>query len=223
MRRSSSMQVGGAIRIIGLTGGIASGKTTFAEALRARGVAVVDADALARAAVAPGTPALAEIARAFGPEVVGPDGALDRKKVAALVFADAEARRRLEAVTHPAVRRAMQDETARLAAAGHDLVFYDTPLLYEVGLERTLDSVVVVWAPPDVQRARLAKRDGLAPVDADARLAAQFPIDEKAARADFVVENAGAPEDLAPKAERLLADLRRGLGRKLPNAPPVRY
>jgi len=211
------------VRVVGLTGGIASGKTTFADALRARGVPVVDADALARAAVAPGTEALAEIARAFGDGVVAPDGALDRKKLGAIVFADAAARRRLEAITHPAVRRAMAEETALLSAAGHALAFYDTPLLYEVGLERLLDSVVVVWAPSDVQRARLVARDGLTPAEADARLAAQLPIDEKAARADFVVENAGAPAELGPKADRLLADLRRGLGRKLSNAPPVRY
>jgi dephospho-CoA kinase len=117
----------------------------------------------------------------------------------------------------------MAEETARLAAAGHDLAFYDTPLLYEVGLDATLDAVVVVWAPPAVQRARLAARDGLDADDADARLAAQLPVDEKAARADFVVENVGSVEELGPKADRLLADLRRGLGRKLPNAAPLRY
>jgi dephospho-CoA kinase len=211
------------VRVIGLTGGIASGKTTFAEAIRARGVPVVDADALARAAVAPGTPALAEIARAFGPGVLSADGSLDRKKLGAVVFADPAARRRLEGITHPAVRDAMAEETARLAAAGHALVLYDTPLLYEVGLDRLLDSVVVVWVPREVQRARLQARDGISPADAEVRLGAQLPIDEKAARADFVVENTGAPAELGPKADRLLADLRRGLGRKLPNAAPLRY
>jgi dephospho-CoA kinase len=116
----------------------------------------------------------------------------------------------------------MLDETARLAAEGHDLVFYDAPLLFEVGLDGALDSVVVVWAPREVQRARVVRRDGISHAEADARLAAQLPIDEKALRADFVVENAHE-DDLGPKAERLVADLRRGLGRKLPNAPPVRY
>ncbi len=211
------------MRVVGLTGGIASGKSTFAAALRVRGVPVLDADALARAVVAPGTRALAEIARALGPDVVGPDGALDRKLVAAIVFRDAEARRRLESITHPAVRRAMVEETDRLASAGHGLVFYDVPLLYEAGLDRVLDSVVVVWAPVEVQRARLVARDGLTLEEADARLGAQLPIDEKAARGDFVVENVGSPADLDAKADRLLADLRRGLGRKLPNASGVRY
>ncbi len=211
------------MRVVGLTGGIASGKSTFAAALRARGAPVVDADALAKAAVAPGSEALAEIARTFGPGVLGPDGALDRKRMGAIAFSDPDARRRLEAITHPAVRRAMAEETRRLADAGHDLAFYDTPLLYEVGLDRVLDSVVVVWAPPALQRARVVARDGLAPDEADARIAAQLPIDEKAARADFVVENVGSPPELEAKAGRLLSDLRRGLGRKLPNAAPVRY
>ncbi len=210
------------MRVVGLTGGIATGKSTFAAALRALGVPVVDADALARAVVAPGAPALREIARAFGPDVLDATGELDRKKLGAIVFADPEARRRLEAITHPAIRQAMLAETARLAAAGHDLAFYDTPLLYEVGLDAVLDCVVVVWAPRDVQRARVVRRDGVSPADADARLAAQLPIDEKAARADFVVDNA-READLGPKAARLLGDLRRGLGRKLPNAAAVRY
>lgn len=211
------------MRVVGVTGGIATGKTTFAQALRALGVPVLDADALARDAVKPGSAALAEIVREFGEEVLAPDGSLDRKRMAARVFSDPAARHRLEAIVHPAVRRAMAEETARLGAAGHEIVFYDTPLLFEVGLERLLDSVVVVFAPPEVQRARLVARDGLTPDEADARLAAQLPIEEKAARADFVVDNTGAVADLGPKAERLLADLRRGLGRKLPNAEPLRY
>jgi dephospho-CoA kinase len=210
------------MRVVGLTGGIATGKSTFSAALRARGVPVVDADALARAAVEPGTPALAEIARAFGEGILDAAGALDRRRLGAIVFADPAARRRLEAITHPAIREAMVEETLRLAALGHDLVFYDAPLLFEVGLDAALDCVVVVWAPRDVQRARVVGRDGITPAEADARLAAQLPVDAKAERADFVIDNADE-EDLGPKAERLLADLRRGLGRRLPNAPPVRY
>jgi dephospho-CoA kinase len=211
------------VRVLGLTGGIATGKSTFAAALRARGVPVLDADAVARTVVAPGEPALAEIARAFGPQVLGPDGALDRRRLGALVFADPEARRRLERITHPAVRAAVAAETARLAAQGHALAFYDVPLLFEVGLDRDLDCVVVVYAPREVQRERLVRRDGLTPAEADARLAAQLDIEEKARRADIVVENVAGAEDLGPKADRILADLRKGLGRKLPNSPPVRY
>jgi dephospho-CoA kinase len=116
----------------------------------------------------------------------------------------------------------MAEETARLAAEGHPLAFYDAPILFEVGLDAALDGVVVVWAPREAQRARAIAR-GLSPADADARLAAQLPIDEKARRADFVVENAGPPEALAAKADRLLDDLRKGAGRRLPNAEPLRY
>ncbi len=211
------------MRVIGLTGGIATGKSTFSALLRARGAPVVDADALARAVVEPGTPALAEIVRAFGPELLQADGTLDRKRLGERVFADPTARRRLEAITHPAIRAAMLAETLRLAGEGHALVFYDAPLLYEVGLDTILDAVVVVWAPAEVQRRRLIERDGLSPAEAEARLAAQLPVDDKAARADVVIENAAAERDLGAKADRLLADLRQGLGRRLPSHPPVRY
>lgn len=211
------------MRIIGLTGGIASGKSTFSAALRARGVPVVDADQLARRVVLPGTPALAEIARTFGEDVLAADGSLDRKRLGARVFADAGARRRLEAITHPAIRQAMADEALRLAAEGHPLAFYDAPLLFEVGLDTALDSVVVVHAPEAVQRERLVQRDGISADEAEARLRTQLPLDAKADRADFVVENHGTPDELDEKADRLLRDLRQGLGRRLPNAPPVRY
>lgn len=211
------------MRVVGLTGGIASGKSTLAGLLRARGVPVIDADAEARAAVAPGAPALARIAEAFGPQALLPDGGLDRAWMARRVFSDPAARRRLEGITHPAIRDRVVAEVDRLARAGHDLAFYDVPLLYEVGLDQAVDSVVVVWTPSAVQRERLVVRDGLSPAEADARLSAQLPIDEKAARADFLVENEGPAEALGPKADRLLADLRQGRGRRLPNAPPLRY
>jgi len=211
------------VRLVGLTGGIATGKSTFAAALRALGVPVLDADLLARQVVAPGTPALAGIVGAFGPGVVGPDGALDRKALGALVFADPAARRRLEAITHPAIRAAMAAETARLAAAGHDLAFYDTPLLFEVGLDQAMALTVVVFAPPEAQVARLMARDGFSRAEAEARLAAQLPVAEKAARADVVIDNADDRAPLAGKAAALLADLRAGLGRRLPSAPPRRY
>jgi dephospho-CoA kinase len=210
------------VRLIGLTGGIASGKSTFAAALRALGEPVIDADQLARQVVAPGAPALARIAAEF-PGVVDSAGALDRKALGERVFADGEARRRLEAITHPAIRAAMRAETGRLAAQGHDLAFYDTPLLYEVGLERELELVVVVWAPRAAQLARLQARDRLTPAEAEARLAAQLPIDEKAARADVVIDNGDDRVPLGAKAARLVADLRGGLGRRLPTAPPARY
>jgi dephospho-CoA kinase len=211
------------VRLVGLTGGIASGKSTFAARLRARGVPVLDADVLAREAVAPGSSGLAEVVAAFGPGVLGPDGALDRPRMAARVFSDPAARARLEGIVHPRVRAATAAEVARLAAAGTPLAFYDVPLLYEAGRDRDVEAVVVVWAPREVQLARLAARDGLPRAAAEARLAAQLPLDEKAARADFVVANDGAAADLDAKADALLADLAAGAGRRPAGAPPRRY
>ncbi|HVP67890.1 MAG TPA: dephospho-CoA kinase [Anaeromyxobacteraceae bacterium] len=211
------------MRLVGLTGGIGSGKSTFAAALRQLGVPVIDADRLARDAVRPGNPALAAIRKAFGEAAVGPEGELDRRAMADLVFRDPGARARLEAIVHPAVRERLSEETARLAARGHDLAFYDVPLLFETGLDRAVDCVVVVYAPEALQRSRLMTRDGISGAQADARLAAQLPIEEKARRADVVVENVEGLDELRAKAARVLAALRSGLGRRLPNAPPARY
>jgi dephospho-CoA kinase len=211
------------MRLVGLTGGIASGKSTFAAALREAGAPVVDADRLAREAVRRGSPALDAIVGAFGPDVLGADGELDRPRMAARVFGDPAARARLEAIVHPAVRRAVAAETARLAAEGHDVAFYDVPLLFETGLDREVDCVVVVHAPREAQRERLAARDGLAPAEAEVRLAAQLPVEEKARRADILVTNEGDVAALRAKAGPLLGALRAGLSRRLPNAPPARY
>jgi dephospho-CoA kinase len=211
------------VRVIGLTGGIATGKSTFAAALRALGAPVIDADQLARAAVARGTPGLAAVVAEFGAEVLTPDDELDRKRVAEIVFADPVARARLEAAVHPAVRALFRGQVARLAADGYDLAFYDVPLLYEAKVEGEVDLAVVVWTPREAQIARLAARDGLGRAEAEARLAAQLPIDEKAARADVVVVNDADAAALVAKARRLLEDIRGGLARRLPNASPARY
>ena len=211
------------VRLVGLTGGIASGKSTLAAALRALGAPVIDADQLARDAVRRGSPALQAIVAAFGPRILALDGELDRKAMGALVFADPAARARLEAIVHPAVRQGVAEASARLAAEGQAVAFYDVPLLYERGLDREVDCVVVVHAPREVQVARLQARDGLTLAEAEARLAAQMPIDEKARRADVVVDNRGDRDSLVARAAPLLAALRAGLGRRLPNAPPARY
>jgi dephospho-CoA kinase len=204
------------MRLVGLTGGIASGKSTFARALRDLGVPVIDADQVARDIVAKGTVALDAIVQAFGAKVLHDDGTLDRKTLGAIVFSDPEARLRLEAITHPAVRARVMEESQRLVAAGHELAFYDVPLLFEVGLDRELDSVVVVFAPAAAQLDRLVARDGLSRAEAEARLAAQLPIEEKRDRADFVVDNTGGAGSLAKKASTLVAELRAGAGRKRP-------
>jgi dephospho-CoA kinase len=211
------------MRVVGLTGGIATGKSTFSAALRAAGAPVIDADLLARQVVEPGRPELEAVVAAFGEEVRAPDGGLDRRKLGARVFSDPAARQRLEAILHPAVRRAMLAESARLSAQGHGLAVYDVPLLFEVGLDQELDCTVLVYAPPAAALARILARDQLSRAEAEARVATQLPIDAKAARADVVVLNEGTVEQLQAKAGPLLVDLRAGLSRKLPNAPPKRY
>jgi len=211
------------MRLVGLTGGIASGKSTFAAALRDLGAKVIDADALAREAVRGGSPALGAIRAAFGEGVVGADGELDRKRMAQVAFGDGAARARLEGIVHPAVRRAAAAETSRLAAAGEVLAFYDVPLLFENGIDREVDCVVVVYAPPELQRRRLLERDGISAAEADARIAAQLSIEEKARRADVLVTNEGDLPALRAKAAAVLEALRSGLSRRLPNAPPARY
>jgi dephospho-CoA kinase len=207
------------VKWVGLTGGIATGKSTFAALLRARGLPVVDADELSRAASRT-PPVLAAIAAEFGPEYLDGDGQLDRKKMGALVFADAEARGRLEAILHPAIRAATAEETARLAREGQPLAFYDTPLLYEAGLGAEVDCVVVVYAPRIEQLHRATRRDGLSWTDAQARLAAQLDIEEKARMADVVIDNSGEPDALPVKAAVLHTALLQGLGRRAPEAEP---
>lgn len=195
--------------MFGLTGGIGSGKSTAAALLREHGVPVVDADELAREAVAPGSPGLAEIAREFGPAVLGTDGALDRKRVGSLVFADEAARKRLNAITHPIVRQLSQERFAALEREGVALAAYDVPLLFEVGLEQVLRPVVVVAASHDTQVARVMARDSLSRDEAEARIAAQLPLAQKRARADHVLYNDGTRAELAAQVSELVAKLRR--------------
>jgi dephospho-CoA kinase len=207
------------VKLIGLTGGIATGKSTFAALLRARGLPVVDADELSRA-VSRTAPVLAAIAAGFGAGYLDADGQLHRKKMGALVFADPAARERLEAILHPAIRAAMTEEAARLAREGHPLAFYDTPLLYEAGLGAEVDCVVVVYAPRIEQLHRATRRDGLSWADAQARLAAQLDIEEKARMADVVVDNSGEPDALQVKAAVLHTALLQGLGKRAPASEP---
>ena len=179
------------MRLIGLTGGIGSGKSTVARMLAERGAAVVDADLLAREVVEPGQPALAEIAAEFGPSVLLPDGRLDRAALGAVVFADAARRERLNAITHPRVGALMQERIAAALASDAPLVAVDIPLLFEGSRQSLFEGVLLVWAPPELQLRRLVERDGMAEAEARARIAAQMPIDEKRALATWVIDNSG--------------------------------
>ena len=191
---------------MGLTGGIGSGKSTVARALAARGVPVLDADELARDVVAPGTPTLAAIAARW-PQAV-PDGRLDRRKLSAIVFAAPEARRELEALTHPAIAALAESRARALAANGHDLAVYEASLLVETGRQHELDGLVVVTAPEAVRVARVVERDKVSEAEARARIAAQLPESAKIAAATHVLVNDSDRAALEPKVDALLRALR---------------
>lgn len=181
--------------IIGLTGGIASGKSTVSAMLAELGAAVVDADQVAREVVLPGEPALREVADAFGQAILNEDGTLNRSKLGEIVFADEAKRKKLEAILHPAIRQVMTDRIERLEKENPKrLVVADIPLLYETGLDARYPEVMVVYVPPSVQLKRLMERDGLSEDKARERLLAQLPIDEKKAKADWVIDNSGTRE-----------------------------
>jgi dephospho-CoA kinase len=177
------------MRLIGVTGGIATGKSTVDRLLAARGASVIDADELAREAVRPGERALAEVAARFGRDVLLPDGSLDRGRVGAIVFADPEARRDLERITHPRIAELMQERIAAALAGPAPLVVVDIPLLFENAREAMFEGVLLVYAPPEVQVRRLRERNGLDEAAALQRLAAQLPIDEKRVRATWIIDN----------------------------------
>jgi dephospho-CoA kinase len=175
--------------LIGLTGGIACGKSTVSRLLAARGAVIIDADVLAREVVAPHGPALADIVATFGAEVLGPDGALDRAALGARVFASPEARARLERITHPRIAALSLERLRDARTSGASLVVYDAALLFESGRAEAFRPVVVVTAPREVQRQRLMDRDGLDTAAADARIDSQMPVAAKAALADHVIDN----------------------------------
>jgi dephospho-CoA kinase len=196
--------------LVGLTGGIATGKSSVSDMLRALGCVVIDADQLARDVVAPGEPALAAVAREFG-DVLTADGGLDRKKLAAIVFADPARRRRLEAILHPAIRERFVARLAALQAEGFDgIVIWDAPVMIESGGHTQMDRLIVVITDAETQRARLLARDGDA-ADGERRIANQMPLADKAALADYVIDNSGdraATEARTREVHRaLLADL----------------
>ncbi|MNI05551.1 Dephospho-CoA kinase [compost metagenome] len=175
---------------LGLTGGIASGKSTVAQMLVNRGAALIDADVIAREIMEPGHPVLHSVVERFGKDVLKEDGTLDRKKLGSIVFSDPAQRKALEAITHPAIRSEMREVMNRLENENPKrLVIADIPLLYESGLENLYDEILVVYVPREVQRDRLMKRDGLNWSEAEARLNAQMDIELKKQKADFVIDN----------------------------------
>jgi dephospho-CoA kinase len=197
---------------VGLTGNIAAGKSAVASTWRELGATVVDADQLARQAVEPGTPALAKIAEAWGTWVLDDSGGLDRGALRQIVFADPDARERLEAIVHPAVGALRDAAFSEAAARGEPLVVADVPLLFEAGLVEQVDVVVLVDAPEPVRLMRLVGDRGLALDDAQRMIAAQMPAELKRARADIVIENTGTLGELEQRAREVWGDLRRRAG-----------
>ena len=183
------------MRLIGLTGGIGTGKSTVARMLVAHGAALIDADVLAREAVEPGAPALAEIAAEFGPRVIRADGTLDRAALGAIAFADPERRRRLEQITHPRVGALMQERIMAALSGPAPLVVVDVPLLFEGSRQGLFEGVLVVYAPPQAQLQRLVERDGWNAEEARQRVESQMPVEEKRRLATWVIDNSGSVED----------------------------
>jgi dephospho-CoA kinase len=190
------------LRTVGLTGGIASGKSTVARAFAELGVPIVDADRIARDVVVPGSEGLAAIVAAFGPGVLDESGALDRKKLGEIVFADPDARKRLNAITHP---RIAARSAAELAAIPESVPYaiYEAALLVENGIHRALPALVVVAVDHETQIARLMKRDGVDRSAAEQRIGAQLPLADKVSVADFVIDNGGTEEQTRAEVARV--------------------
>ncbi len=195
------------MRIVGLTGNIAAGKSAVAARLAALGAPIIDADLLAREAVAPGTPALAAIAHRWGDALIRADGSLDRAALRRIVFADAAERAALDAIVHPAVARLRNAAVETARRRGEPIVVCDIPLLFEAGLEDTVHTIVLVDAPVATRRERLVRDRGLAPAEADAMIAAQLDAEAKRPRADHVIENDGTLEALDARVDALWDEL----------------
>ena len=206
------------MHLFGLTGGIASGKSTVARRFRQRGLPVIDADELARDVVTVGSEGLRAIVERFGEDVLAADGSLDRKRLAARVFEDAEALRALNGITHPRISALAVERARLLAERGEPLACYEVPLLYETGAARALTPVVVVSASLEHQIARSTARDAATDDEARARIAAQMPLAQKIAQADYVIQNDGSLEDTLQQADDVLDAICRRFG-----VDPARY
>jgi len=216
-------------RVVGLTGGIGTGKSTVARMLAELGAVVIDSDAIVHELQAPGTPLLAQIADAFGPDVLRPDGSLDRAALGERVFRDPEARKRLNAIVHPAVGRESLRRLDAARAAGAPLVVLDIPLLFETRLHGTasranlgVEAVVVVYAPRELQIRRQLERNGYGRAEAERRVDAQLPIEEKRRLADHVIDNTGTLEETRARVHALYERLAGAAATAEPGPPEPR-
>lgn len=192
-------------KIIGLTGGIASGKTTVSDYLKKRGYVVLDADAYSKKTTAKNGPAIPAIIEAFGADIVSDAGELDRKKLGSIIFNDADKRRELNEIVHPLIRKMMNADEEKYIQKGH--VFLDIPLLFENGLNERCDLVVTVFVDRDTQIKRLTARNDLTVEEAEARINSQMPLTEKVQKSDFRLDNNGTVEMLYEQIDRFTEDL----------------
>ena len=195
------------MKLIGLTGGAGSGKSTVAGMFHELGAAIVDADEAAHAVYAPGTDGFDAVVAAFGRDYVR-DGQVDRARLGSLVFNDADARARLNAIVHPRVRQWMADRTAEAAERGAEVVIHDVPLLFENGLQSLYSATVLAYARPATQLSRLTGERGVARERAESMLASQMPIDEKRSLADHIVDNDGSLAETRRQVEEVWARVR---------------
>jgi len=196
------------VKLVGLTGGIASGKSTVAEILKRQGAAIINADVLAREVVEPNRQAWTEIVNTFGTAVLQPDRALDRQKLRAIIFDDPDARKKLESIIHPQVRALAEQRIREHAAAGYAVIVYEVPLLFEGNLQEWLRPVILVACDVDTQRKRLQSRDNLSAVQAQKHIEAQMSLEEKRRLADYVIENNGSLEDLERQVQAVLEKIK---------------
>jgi dephospho-CoA kinase len=195
------------VKLIGLTGGIASGKSTVATILKQLGAAVSNADELSREVVQPGKGAWKEIVETFGANVLQSDKTLDRKKLRAVVFDNPDARKKLEAIIHPKVRALAEEKIRELAAAGRSIIVYEVPLLFEGQLHHWLRPVILVACDINTQRQRLRDRDQLTNTEAQQHIDAQMSLEEKRKLADYVIENNGNIEELEQQVKSVLENI----------------
>ena len=196
------------MKLVGLTGGIASGKSTVAEILKRQGAAIINADVLAREVVEPGRQAWTEIVNTFGTAVLQPDRALDRQKLRAIIFDDPDARKKLESIIHPQVRALAEQHIREHAAAGYAVIVYEVPLLFEGNLQEWLRPVILVACDVDTQRNRLQSRDNLSAAQAQKHIDAQMSLEAKRRLADYVIENNGSLEDLKRQVQAVLEKIK---------------
>ena len=197
----------GRIKRIGLTGGIASGKSTVSALLAQMGAFVIDTDKIAREAVQPGSDAVAAICRKFGQELANPDGSLRRDELAKIIFFDKQAREWLQDLLHPIIRELAEEQALLAKKTGHQAVVFDVPLLFESGWNQNVDTIWTVYVSPDIQRSRLALRDGLSAQEISMRLEAQAPIDEKAKKSDVVINNEGDLAETLSQVKKAWRDI----------------